>query len=229
MKLATAFSKAKREKDGLKSYCSDCGSAMRRSWYLRNAESEIAKAAEWQKANPEKKKQIAKATYYKNHASRRARGKAAYESGKVQTLEASRIKYAEDAAYREKKKATSRKRYDSNPGAVKVYAKQYRKSNPEKATMWVNSYRSREKRADGECSPQEWAAILEEFGHCCAYCLRHESVVGKLSVDHMDPLSRGGTNEPENLVPACRPCNSSKSSKNLLEFLAYKSKRLTAA
>ena len=112
MKLATAFSKAKREKDGLKSYCSDCGSAMRRSWYLRNAESEIAKAAEWQKANPEKKKQIAKATYYKNHASRRARGKAAYESGKVQTLEASRIKYAEDAAYREKKKATSRKRYD---------------------------------------------------------------------------------------------------------------------
>lgn len=30
------------------------------------------------------------------------------------------------------------------------------------------------------------------------------------TVDHILPLSRGGTNDPANLAPACRSCNSAR-------------------
>ena len=191
-KPAAAFSKSKREKDGLKSYCGGCGSVMRHAWYLRNAEREIAKTAEWQKANPERKKRIAKHTYFNNHESRRGRAKAAYDRNKEAILATSRAKYATDAAYRAKMVANSNRRC-------------VRKMN-----------------AAGSCTVAEWVSILEEYNHCCAYCLRHESIVGKMSMDHMTPLARGGTNDPDNIAPACRPCNSSKNDKTVLEFLAYK-------
>lgn len=38
------------------------------------------------------------------------------------------------------------------------------------------------------------------------------------SVDHVIPLVRGGTNYEGNLAPCCRPCNSSKHVKLLIEF-----------
>ena len=101
----------------------------------------------------------------------------------------------------------------------------YKAEHPENALIWSNNRRTRKKNATGECTPQEWADRLDEFNYCCAYCLKHESQVGKLSVDHMTSLSQGGTNDIDNLVPACRPCNSSKNGKTLLEFLGFKWKK----
>jgi len=37
----------------------------------------------------------------------------------------------------------------------------------------------------------------------CAYCLRARAT----TVDHHQPLALGGGNEPDNLLPACAPCN----------------------
>jgi 5-methylcytosine-specific restriction endonuclease McrA len=37
-------------------------------------------------------------------------------------------------------------------------------------------------------------------------------------VEHVIPVSSGGSNEIENLVPACKACNSIKSNKTLHEF-----------
>jgi 5-methylcytosine-specific restriction endonuclease McrA len=38
------------------------------------------------------------------------------------------------------------------------------------------------------------------------------------SVEHIIPLSRGGTNDPENVVLACRRCNFSKQDRLLSEW-----------
>lgn len=43
------------------------------------------------------------------------------------------------------------------------------------------------------------------------------------SVDHLTPVSRGGTDEEENLVTACRRCNSLKKDRTLEEFRAWRS------
>jgi 5-methylcytosine-specific restriction endonuclease McrA len=47
----------------------------------------------------------------------------------------------------------------------------------------------------------------------CFYCQDFPT-----TVDHVVPLIHGGTNYQDNLVPCCRPCNSSKSDKLLNEW-----------
>jgi 5-methylcytosine-specific restriction endonuclease McrA len=51
----------------------------------------------------------------------------------------------------------------------------------------------------------------------CYLCLRPISV-GKDHLEHKTPLSRGGTNEYNNLDVACRSCNCSKHDKTLEEL-----------
>lgn len=63
-------------------------------------------------------------------------------------------------------------------------------------------------------TPDEWLEIMEIFGGRCAYC--NEPTTGR---DHIEPLSRGGLDVAENVVPACIHCNSRKYNKTLLEFV----------
>jgi 5-methylcytosine-specific restriction endonuclease McrA len=49
------------------------------------------------------------------------------------------------------------------------------------------------------------------------------------TVDHVVPLIHGGTNYQENLVPCCRPCNSSKGDKSLNEWSGRNARATTKA
>lgn len=53
--------------------------------------------------------------------------------------------------------------------------------------------------------------ILRRDNHTCRYCGASAPDV-KLVVDHVLPDALGGRSEPSNLVTACEPCNSGKSS-----------------
>ena len=53
----------------------------------------------------------------------------------------------------------------------------------------------------------------------CCYCGSRES----LSADHLIPTKLGGANTGDNLVWACRSCNSSKCARDALEWLADRS------
>lgn len=48
----------------------------------------------------------------------------------------------------------------------------------------------------------------------CVYCGSSE----KVTIDHVLPQSRGGTNDPNNLVTACSSCNFKKGDKELLPY-----------
>ena len=52
----------------------------------------------------------------------------------------------------------------------------------------------------------------------CCYCGSREY----LSVDHLIPTKRGGANAGDNLVWACRSCNSSKCARDALDWLTEK-------
>ena len=49
----------------------------------------------------------------------------------------------------------------------------------------------------------------------CAYCGKAEAQ----TLDHIIPQSKGGTDDPQNLVACCIPCNSSKQDRDLVDFL----------
>jgi hypothetical protein len=52
----------------------------------------------------------------------------------------------------------------------------------------------------------------EQFGFKCGYCGVSEAESGgELEIDHYQPMSHGGTEEPANLVYACVTCNRFKS------------------
>lgn len=50
----------------------------------------------------------------------------------------------------------------------------------------------------------------------CVYC----GADGPLSLDHLIPRLRGGADAADNLVPACRSCNSAKGARDMLVWLA---------
>ena len=53
--------------------------------------------------------------------------------------------------------------------------------------------------------------VLRRDNHTCRYCGAAAPDV-KLTVDHVVPVALGGSNDPTNLVAACRDCNAGKSS-----------------
>ncbi len=56
--------------------------------------------------------------------------------------------------------------------------------------------------------------VREASNNRCGYCLTPQSLSSyKLEIEHIYPISKGGTSEKENLCLACRHCNSYKSAK----------------
>ncbi len=76
---------------------------------------------------------------------------------------------------------------------------------------------------DGPITPRlpdrDWwqlrAKILRRDDHRCRYCTEQAP---RMCVDHVVPLSRGGTNDEDNLVGCCVSCNSSKCDRLLDEW-----------
>src|SRR5690606_30428171 len=53
--------------------------------------------------------------------------------------------------------------------------------------------------------------VLRRDRHACRYC-GASAPEATLTVDHVTPVALGGTDDPSNLVAACRDCNYGKSS-----------------
>ena len=64
---------------------------------------------------------------------------------------------------------------------------------------------------------QVWA---KTNGHCW-YCGKLMNPWSDFTVDHMDPRKQGGGDEITNLVPCCKPCNSQKHAKTVVEYKKY--------
>ncbi len=64
----------------------------------------------------------------------------------------------------------------------------------------------------------------QDFDNCCAYCGEKPSF---LTIDHVIPRSQNGTNNPDNLLPACKNCNESKGSRSLANWYTPNNHRYT--
>lgn len=53
-------------------------------------------------------------------------------------------------------------------------------------------------------------------GNWCIYCGATAT-----TMDHMTPISRGGTSKAENMIPACIPCNSEKGNMTYDEYMTW--------
>lgn len=129
-----------------------------------------------------------------------------------QAKNAEKIK-AQKAAYRTK-----------NIDQEKAYHRAYRAEHAEKIHAWKEAHRkarpdliqarNQRRRARKRNAPindftaGQWRAMQSAFDHRCSYC--HKRCKGKLTQDHIQPLSKGGSHTLSNIIPACRSCNSKK-------------------
>jgi len=74
--------------------------------------------------------------------------------------------------------------------------------------------RTREAGNKGDASAEQIAARIEYYGGLCYLCGRPYE-----HIDHVIPVTRGGSNWPANLRPICAEHNRTKGNKVLLEFL----------
>jgi hypothetical protein len=53
--------------------------------------------------------------------------------------------------------------------------------------------------------------VRKRAGNRCEYCLSHQDyIMGRLQIDHVYPVAKGGENTEENLCLACELCNQYK-------------------
>lgn len=91
------------------------------------------------------------------------------------------------------------------------YTRQWRDENPSLANKnkqhsWYRRY-IRKRNAVGSHTRLEWESKVAGFGGKCAYC-KTEKWHDK---DHIMPISKGGTDYIDNVVPSCIHCNRTKS------------------
>lgn len=75
---------------------------------------------------------------------------------------------------------------------------------------------SRKRNLPATLTQEQWIGILDKHDYSCAYC---GDASAKLVQEHWLPLSRGGGYTIDNIVPACRTCNSRKHTMTGEEYL----------
>lgn len=80
---------------------------------------------------------------------------------------------------------------------------------------------SRRRARKGGCTVEAEALILQMLHDLnpqrCVYCGAAWWRRGRLTMDHQLPLKRGGKHSPDNMVPACRRCNTAKGARGNVE------------
>lgn len=112
---------------------------------------------------------------------------------------------------------TFRKKRKRNAQTVKNYSRAYYLRNKERFAISTAKRHNQKLGLVSDLSKVDWDDALSHFNHLCAYC----GDEGKLQKEHVIPVSRGGSFSRTNIVPACSPCNQSKSAKLLHDWYRY--------
>jgi len=199
----------------LRPYCRPCWRVRERAYRASEHGKAVIRAIR-QRRDPEIVKAEKKRSNQRHPESRRRRGQRyvdrriaenpdwqheRYMSQRDDILERCKIWYTNN---RERFNSRMRRRYATNP-IVKLKAATYRHNR--RATM---------ASAEGLYTETDLINLYEEQSGLCAYCgIR---LFDHYHIEHMQPLSRGGTNWPENLSLTCPECNLSKGSKTVEEW-----------
>ena len=107
---------------------------------------------------------------------------------------------------------------------AKNIAKEWSKNNPDKIRNYNRTQRARRKFALSyaeSATTQEVKAWIDAQSPVCSYCAIELSS-DQIQLDHVIPLSKGGSHTIDNFAISCKSCNCSKGNKTLEEFIIYK-------
>lgn len=100
--------------------------------------------------------------------------------------------------------------YAKRKEAAAIKRRLYREQNLEKVRLWSRLGEHRRRDAS-KIAPEDWQWVLDTYGSLCLAC----GSADPPTIDHVKPVSLGGTNDRFNLQPLCLSCNCSKHAKHI--------------
>ncbi len=177
----TAFGNDRQKTDGRRRSCLGCDAAIRKARWTAKLNEEHERAKRYRLENAEK-------------VAERKRRYQQSEHGKALML------------------ARSREYRQTEQGRANARAAQTRSSKTERGRIngRIRSNRRRALllKAPGTFSDADWQRTLTAHRNRCHYCKRAFTAKRPATIDHVIPISKGGAHSPENIVAACKPCNS---------------------
>jgi 5-methylcytosine-specific restriction endonuclease McrA len=92
------------------------------------------------------------------------------------------------------------------------YNREYKKENRNMFSFYEHKRKMLKRNVTGTHTLKQWQELKKQYNYMCLNCGKSESEI-KLTEDHILPLSKGGTDNIENIQPLCRSCNSIKHTK----------------
>jgi len=185
------------------SWCVPCEKAYNREYRAKNRAKLLEESRKYHAANREKIKAGQRDHYRRNTDKVKAKSLEYYAKNR----EVGKLKRR---AYHAKNAIAGRKRSAA-----------WKAKNPERAkelsrVACLNRH-VRSRAAEGRHTAEDIKTLYEKQNGLCIVC--RTSLSEGYEVDHMNPLSRGGSNWPDNLQLLCAPCNQRKGAKTMQEFV----------
>jgi len=206
------FAKHKHCKGGLAGYCKECAVARASAWFANNKDKATDYRKSWAQNNPEKIALYKKHWYQANPEKIKE-----WQQSNPEKVKA--IHKAWREANPEKISTNSKAYRQANPEKVSAYARQWAKSNPERRNF--NASKRRALKLNNGVSQVTLKELQRLYASHCAYCAAPSE-----HIDHVIPLSRGGTHSIGNLTGACASCNLSKGAKFITEWKKEKTNEI---
>lgn len=181
------FHRTSEKKDGLYPSCKVCV----RKYHQANKEALSEYTRQWRAANPERATATTESWVRKN----------------PEKVYVTQRKYY--LAHQEESRQRSRNWRTVNRDKSRQTTSQWAKDNPTKRSAKDQRRRARKVGNGGNYTAKEWEDLCELYDYRCLACGEQKP----LTVDHVVPLSKGGTNDIDNIQPLCRNCNSIKHDK----------------
>lgn len=192
--------------------CMKCGSFER--YASRSCKPcAIARSAAWRKSNPERNRQM-KASHRATHKERLNAEARAFNAANPGNKKAASAAWY--AANKERHLAVSAAWVAANPEKVRAIKSAWKKANPEAVRIDDHNRRAR-KKAGGKLSKGLTEKLFVLQKGKCACC--RKPLGDDYHLDHIMPLSRGGSNTDDNMQLLRAGCNLKKSAKHPVDFM----------
>jgi 5-methylcytosine-specific restriction endonuclease McrA len=193
----------KKTPDGYRNTCKACTRLYKREWTAKN---------------PDRVKASNAKTYAKHAETHRERSREWYAKNTDKAREYNRS-YVE-----ENKEAVKARRcawYEANRQHVIEKSARWADENRDqiRPAQRIRAHRRRTQiaNAGGSFTQEDIQILFKRQRGKCACC--RESIKDGYEIDHIEPVSKGGSSDPTNLQLLCMPCNRRKSARNPIEFM----------
>lgn len=117
-----------------------------------------------------------------------------------------------------------RRKYLAKRDEIRERIERWRKANMDKAAMSRRLRKHRVRAAGRAPTTEQIMRLLDLQRSMCASC--QVDIRSTYQIDHIHPVSKGGTNAIANIQLLCRPCNTKKSAKDPLVWAKENGKLL---